>query len=110
LTSTNPFTPNKLNTNEKLFLRFPSVIGFRKSRVIPSFNTIIKLNSKCKREEHYNEEFSTLDHLKYGRLFHIGTKKAFISIVSMKLIVEITRCQPASCSAILCRIGGRKSF
>jgi hypothetical protein len=90
--------------NEKLFLRFLAVTGLRKNEALTSFNMIIELNSKGKLCEYYNEDFSTLEHFKYGKLFLRGTKNAFISIVPKAMITEITNSQPVSYNAIHCRL------
>jgi hypothetical protein len=93
-----------LNDNEKLLLRFLAVTGLRKSEAITSFNMIIELNAKGKLGEYYNEEFSTLEHFKYGRLFLRGTKNAFISVVSKAMITEICNSQSVSYNVIHCRL------
>jgi intergrase/recombinase len=93
-----------LYDNERLFLRFLAVTGLRKSEAITSFNMIIELNAKGKLGEYYNEDFSTLEHFKFGRLFLRGTKNAFISIVPKALIIEVYNSQPVTYDAIHCRL------
>jgi hypothetical protein len=96
------------HNNEKLFLRFLAVTGLRKNEALTSFNMIIELNAKGKLGEYYNEDFSTLEHFKYGKLFLRGTKNAFISIVSKAMITEIANSQPVSYNAIHCRLMRKK--
>jgi hypothetical protein len=78
-----------LYDNERLFLRFLAVTGLGKSEAITSFNMIIELNAKGKLGDYYNEDFSILEHFKFGRLFLRGTKNTFISIVPKALITEV---------------------
>jgi hypothetical protein len=97
-----------LYDDERLFLRFLAVTGLRKIEAIASFNMIIELNARGKLGEYYNEDSSTLEHFKFGRLFLRGTKNAFISIVPKAMIPEIANSQPVTYDAIHCRLMRRR--
>jgi hypothetical protein len=74
--------PPHLNESEKLFVKFLSVTGLRKSEGLTSFNMIIRLNNEGKLSEYYNSELNVLEHFKYGKVFLRGTKNCYISFVS----------------------------
>jgi len=97
-----------LHENEKLFVKFLSVTGLRKSEGLNSFNMIIDLNSKGKLGEYYNQELQVLEHFKYGKVFLRGTKNAYISFVSKDLINQICNSSSVTYNAIHCRFIRKK--
>jgi hypothetical protein len=97
-----------LHENERLFVRFLAITGLRKSEGLHSFNMIIDLNSEGKLSEYYNSDLQVLEHFKYGKVFLLGTKNAYISFVSKEMINQICNSEPVTYNAIHCRFMRRK--
>ena len=83
-----------VSDNEKLWLKFTLQTGLRKAEAINSFNLIIKLAEEGKLSEYYNEEQGILEHFKYGTMFLRNSKNVYISIVTKKLVDEVSKSQP----------------
>lgn len=77
-----------ISDSEKVFLKFLSTTGLRRTEAINCFNLIIELYSKGKLSEYYNSELNVLEHYKY-KVFLRGTKNAYISFVPKELIEQI---------------------
>jgi intergrase/recombinase len=92
-----------ISDSEKLFLRFLSSTGLRRTEAITSFNMIIDLNANGKLGEYYNSELRVLEHYKY-KVFLRGTKNAYISFVSKELIDQICLSQKISYYALHSRL------
>jgi intergrase/recombinase len=92
-----------ISDSEKLFLRFLSSTGLRRTEAITSFNMIIDLSSSEKLGEYYNAEHSVLEHYKY-KVFLRGTKNAYISFVPKELISQICQSQKISYYAFHSRL------
>jgi hypothetical protein len=92
-----------LSDNEKLFTRFISSTGLRRTEAITSFNMVINLNAKGNLGEYYNSELSSLEHYKF-KVFLRGTKNAYISFVPKELIEQICSSQKISYYAFHSRL------
>jgi len=88
-----------LADNEKFYLRFMLLSGVRAMEGINSFNLIVSLGSKY-RKEYYNEKTGFLEHYKYPKLFLRGCKNVYISAVPKDLLDEISKSRNVSYNAI----------
>jgi intergrase/recombinase len=100
-------TCNIVDDNERLFLKFMLLSGFRKNEGIMSFNLITELFKSNKLGDYFNEEFSMLEHYKYKQFLR-NTKNAYITILPKELVMQVAHSKPVTYSAIRCYLDRRK--
>jgi hypothetical protein len=92
-----------LSENEKVFVRFLAITGLRKNEALTAYNMILDLIKKDALTDYYNPQLHVLEHFKFGRLFLRGTKNAYISFVPQSMIEQISKNEPVSYDAMMCR-------
>jgi intergrase/recombinase len=100
-------TCNIVDDNERLFLKFMLLSGFRKNEGIMSFSLLTELFKNNKLGDYFSEEFSMLEHYKYKQFLR-NTKNAYITILPKELVMQVAHSKPVTYSAIRCYLDRRK--
>ena len=85
----------KADDEVKTVCRFMFKSGLRPSEVLECFNLVKK--GELKRG-YLNEELKVLQHWKYADIFLRGGKKAFLTVLSERMLEDLREWEGASCS------------
>ncbi|MEM0058658.1 MAG: hypothetical protein QXG09_07325 [Candidatus Bathyarchaeia archaeon] len=93
-----------------VFMDFLAITGLRFDEAVQSYNLIIQLNREGRLSEYYNEVNECLEHFRFKDLFIRRTKKAFVSFVPKKLVMEICKAQPFQTRGVIQKRVERKGL